>query len=562
MLNPESAQISKESRGTECRTSSPASERKNELPGPQANERPAAYADRIGGWYVSTVTAEHRKKNGLYLTPVAVADFMAAMHDSEKAVSRLLDPAAGAGILLCAMAEHIVRTKGASLHKIELTAYEIDRNLIPCLAATMKHLGDWCAVHGITLDARVECKDFILAQSASLEGEDLFTAGMLDSGYDVVISNPPYFKINKDDPRAAAVSSVVHGQPNIYGLFMAVGASILKEGGEFIYITPRSFASGQYFRALREKLFSLVKPDTVHVFESRTDAFNRDDILQENIIIKGTRQIEHHDGNAQVAVSSSHGVRDIDAPQSRTLHLADMLNKPSGMTLRLPVSEEESHLLETIDEWPDTLETHGLKISTGQVVPFRAAELLDMEGEVPGTHAPLLWMNHINAMRTTWPKAVKKAQYIKNEALQRRLLVENRNYVLLRRFSAKEEKRRLNAAPYLAEEFDTPLVAFENHLNYIHKPGDELKPEEAVGMAALLNSEIMNRYYRIINGNTQVNATELRVLPLPPHEQITAIGKAMLKHNGNAEAMLDSVVMRILNFPQYEQQENRETECA
>lgn len=556
MLDIESAQHTKES-GSDERYAYPTV-----IPKPQAGERPAAYADRVGSWYVSTVTAEHRKKNGLYLTPIAVADFMASMHDTGKAASKLLDPAAGAGILLCSLVERIVREESTYLRKIELTAYEIDQNLIPCLAATMKHLGDWCAGYGITLDARIEYKDFILAQSASLEGEDLLTKGMIDSGYDVVISNPPYFKINKNDPRAVAVSSVVHGQPNIYGLFMAVGASILKEGGEFIYITPRSFASGQYFKVLRGKLFSLIKPNAVHVFESRVDAFNRDNILQENIIIKGTRQTEHYNGSTQVVVSSSHGARDIDAPQSRTLYMSDILDKPKGMTLRLPVSEEESHLLETIDKWPGTLEAYGLKISTGKVVPFRATDLLDMEGDVPATHTPLLWMNHINAMHTIWPKAIKKAQYIKNEALQRKLLIENKNYVLLRRFSVKEEKRRLNAVPYLAKEFETPLIAFENHLNYIHKPGDELKPEEAIGMAALLNSEIMNRYYRIINGNTQVSATELRALPLPPHEQIIAIGKAMLKHNGNAEAMLDSVVMQILNFPQYEQQEKREAEYA
>ena len=62
--------------------------------------------------------------------------------------------------------------------------------------------------------------------------------------FDVVISNPPYFKIGKADPCATAASIVVHGQPNIYALFIAVGATLLRQGGDFITITPRSFASG------------------------------------------------------------------------------------------------------------------------------------------------------------------------------------------------------------------------------------------------------------------------------------------------------------------------------
>lgn len=532
------------------------------IPAPHLNERPTSYADRVGSRYVSTVTNEHRRKNGLYLTPVAIADFMSNLHDVRKVATRLLDPAAGAGILLCSLVELIVGKNRDRIQNINLTAYEIDADLIPYLITTMKYLENWCSERGVTLDVHIECADFVLARAASLEGKNLPSNGVTDSGYDIVISNPPYFKINKNDPRALAVSSVIHGQPNIYGLFMAVGAATLSQGGEFIYITPRSFTSGQYFRALRERLFTLIKPETVHVFESRLDAFNRDDVLQENIILKGTRQPEVCDGCTNVIISSSHGAVDIDTPRHQVLPLADLLDKSKGMVLRLPINEEAGHLLKTIDQWTGTLEKYGLKISTGQVVPFRATDLLDMSGEVPRTHTPLLWMNHINAMHTHWPKNIKKPQYIKNEAAQRKLLVENKNYVLLRRFSAKEEKRRLNAVPHLAQAFDTPMIAFENHLNYIYRPIGQLHAEEAVGLAALLNSEIMNRYYSIINGNTQVSATELRVLPLPPHKLIIAIGKTMLGYNSHVEAMLDDVVTQTLDFPKDEKQKRQEQEYA
>ena len=37
-----------------------------------------------------------------------------------------------------------------------------------------------------------------------------------------------------------------------------VAAKLLKEGGELIFITPRSFASGNYFRAFREAFFQAV----------------------------------------------------------------------------------------------------------------------------------------------------------------------------------------------------------------------------------------------------------------------------------------------------------------
>ena len=160
-------------------------------------------------------------------------------------------------------------------------------------------------------------------------------------------------------------------------------------------------------------------------------------------------------------------------------------------------------------------------------MPFRATEFLDYAGDVPTTHAPLLWMNHVHPMRAIWPNGTRKAQYIKNTAAARSLLVPNRNYVLLRRFSAKEERRRLTAAPYLARMFNSPLVGLENHLNYIHRPGGTLSEDEALGLAVLYNSSLLDTYFRCLNGNTQVSATELRAMPLPTQDVIVGLGQTV-----------------------------------
>ena len=74
---------------------------------------------------------------------------------------------------------------------------------------------------------------------------------------------------------------------------------------------------------------------------------------------------------------------------------------------------------------------------------------------MPGSHSPLLWMNHVHAMRAMWPLCRHKPEYIERSGADV-LLVPNKNYVLLRRFSAKEEARRLTAAPYFAADFAVP----------------------------------------------------------------------------------------------------------
>ncbi len=518
---------------------------------PQEGERPTVYADRVGAWYVARKSDEYRKGYGLYLTPVPAADFMAGRIHVNSAKLRILDPAAGAGILCCAAVEALV-SRAPKPDTIELVAHEVDESLVAPLRTVLDYLIEWCRTgYGVTLTVRIEATDFVMAHAEALR---LF-GGLIppqsgEQDFDIVISNPPYFKISKADPRAVAASTVVHGQPNIYALFMAVSAALLRKNGGFVFITPRSFASGPYFRQFRTIFFDVVRPTEVHVFGSRRDAFSRDEVLQENIIFSGIRQDYWHRTRTTVplAISSSRGIRDIGEPDRREIPMDAALDLTSvDKVLRLPLCDEDDDVLAIVDSWPCTLHTLGFNISTGPVVPFRTTELIGKEGKVPATHVPLLWMNHVRAMEVTWPLDRHKPEYIERSGAGA-LLVPNRNYVLMRRFSAKEEARRLTAAPYVAADFTIPEVGLENHLNYIHRPGGTLSEDEAWGLAALYNSRLLDTYFRAVNGNTQVSATELRAMPLPARETIVALGRHV-KHLSDPMEGLDALVMSLVAHP-------------
>jgi adenine-specific DNA-methyltransferase len=517
---------------------------------PGMEDRPTDHADKAGAAYAATVPADHRKNHGLYLTAVAVADFMAAQTTITGDCIRVLDPAAGAGILLCALVESLVARPKAP-RRIELVAYEIDPHLAETLSDVLSHLKGWAAERGVAISVVVTCRDFVLEHAEALRGVGGFLPLLPESNaFDMVIANPPYFKLNKADPRAQAAAGVVHGQPNIYGLFMAVGAALLRQGGELVFITPRSFASGPYFRLFRERFFECIRPDLVHVFGSRRDPFNRDAVLQENVILKGVRQ----DGwlgrkpNELMTISSSDGVADLDTSDSRAVRVDSVLDMASReKVLRLPVTVAEDDLTRLVDSWPGSLRAYGLQISTGPVVPFRATQFIDKAGEVPGSHVPLFWMNHVQPMQVTWPIGRHKPEYIKHVTDALALLVPNRNYVLLRRFSAKEEERRLVAGPYMASTGKISMIGLENHLNYVYRPGGTLTEDEAFGLAALFSSSLLDTYFRISNGNTQVGATELRTMPLPALSIINAIGR-QARALGDDLPAINAVVMQLAGF--------------
>jgi adenine-specific DNA-methyltransferase len=513
---------------------------------PRDGERPAAYADRAGRWHAICVSDRHKKEQGQYFTPLEVADFMAALCRPLGASVRVLDPGAGAGILSCALCESLAARPDRPA-RVEVVAYETDTQLACHLETCLAYAKRWLEAQRITLAFRICTDDFVISHAPALDGVPPLFAEE-ENHFDVVISNPPYFKIPKSDPRAAAAAAVVHGQPNIYALFMAVSATMLKPGGELVCITPRSYTAGPYFRLFRERFFAQMQPLSVHLFASREDAFRRDEVLQENIILRACRADRWymHTTGARLEVTVSEGAADLERAARRFIPLAEALDYESrDKVLRIPASEEDDAAVRLVHSWHGSLQAYGMEISTGPIVPFRAVPLLSRTGDVPATHAPLLWMQHVTPMRVAWPVAAAgKSQYVAVNSESLPLLVPNSHYVLLRRFSSKEQARRLIAAPFIAGMLPGAYLGLENHLNYIYRPGGALTVEEACGLAALLNSRLLDTYFRSFNGNTQVSATELRAMPLPPLDKIVEIGEMVREHTGTES--IEAAVTAIL----------------
>jgi adenine-specific DNA-methyltransferase len=126
------------------------------------------------------------------------------------------------------------------------------------------------------------------------------------------------------------------------------------------------------------------------------------------------------------------------------------------------------------------------------------------------------------------------------------LLVPQGHYVLVKRFSTKEERRRVVAAVYDPERVPSDRVAFENHLNYYHIRGSGLPVTIAKGLAAFLNSTLVDSYFRQFSGHTQVNAADLRSFRYPARDKLVAIGRRIGK-NFPDQQELDRLVGEVIN---------------
>lgn len=488
-----------------------------DLPG-----RIVASAARISDLCRAESSEESKKELGQYFTSATIAAFMAELVEVPRGRRpvRVLDPGAGTGILGIALAERLVERH----HRVHLVAVEIDER-------ASAHLERSLALARALLGDRFTF-EILRADFLDLGTPTLGVASI--DPFDVAIGNPPYFKVSPSDTRGGDA-------PNIYARFMEVTARLLARGGQMCFIVPRSFASGLYFKRFRQRFHGVMRLERAHVFESRRAAFDVDGVLQENLILSYRKAPDDH---GDVIVSSSAGADDLAARTEHVVSRDHILSASDpNAALFLPLDAADLRTMDLFRSFRHVLAHHGLEVSTGPVVPFRAEhELIREPRRIPTV--PMLWMQHVRPEGVVWPLGAefRKPEHIRASA-STKLLVPNSTYVLMRRFSAKEEARRLVAAVLHAGQLPGDSIGLENHLNFIHRPGGRLDGDEAVGLSMLLGSRLFDSYFRISSGNTQVSATELRALPLPPPEVLRRLAR---RAEGRPRDTTDSLVEGVL----------------
>lgn len=455
--------------------------------------------------FMNSMPKAKRKKYGQFFTSRKTAGFMSSLFviDYSKPILKILDAGSGTGILTCALVENL-RDKGYE-GEIIVTCYENDLNVLLTLTENLNNLK-----RAFNISYRILTDNYITSQY--LTEEDLF--GESAEEYDMVIGNPPYLKVPKDAPEALAMPEVCYGAPNLYFLFWAMGIKNLKENGELVYIIPRSWTSGAYFESFRQYLFKYCAILNMHIFESRDKVFDGESVLQETMIIKikKTKIIPDY-----IMISSSETSQFEDVHYYKVAY--DTIVAPNKYVF-IVTNEKDAAILSRVNRQKNTLDSDNLRMRTGLIVDFRTKEVL-RNCEENGTF-PLFFSHHIKNGRVTWPIG-QDGEYILTE--RDGFLQENSDYLFVKRFTSKEEKRRLQCGIYLESDYSKyKYISTQNKINYIKCDN----PETAYGLYVLMNSTLYDSYYRILNGSTQVNSTEINAMPVPSKDVIKKMGEELI----------------------------------
>jgi tRNA1(Val) A37 N6-methylase TrmN6 len=482
------------------------------------------HADQIRREVSPTISQHTKAKLGQFMTPAPVARFMASMFPpSDLKSCKLLDAGAGLGALTCAFLDRW-SNGGFAFSRVESTTHEFDDNLRQHLEST---LARYTGLNGFT--GRVVAGDFIMQTALALledPAQPKFTHAIL---------NPPYKKINNGSQHRRALSQVGIETVNLYTGFLALAIELMAQGGVVVAIVPRSFCNGTYYKPFRELLLAKTAILGIHLFDSRSKAFSDDDVLQENIIIMLERGAVQ--GPITVTTSTDDNFTDLatrEHPFERIVFPGDV-----ERFIHVPTSANPSEL-ELSDAVRFTLEEIGVRVSTGPVVDFRLKEHLRDVPEVGSV--PILYPMHFTDSGTTWPiVGGKKANAIMVNDETRGWLMPNGFYCVVRRFSSKEERRRIVARVIRPDSFPegTDALGLENHINVFNERRRGLPEELAYGLATYMNTTAVDEAFRRFSGHTQVNAGDLKTMRYPSRNMLMELGRWARQNPEAAQAVID-----------------------
>ena len=478
---------------------------------------------------------------GRLFTKKETAALMAEMTelDTAKTAYTVLDPGAGTGILSAAIVDRICR-ECPECKQIFLTCYESNPEFIPMLEDNLERIRKRARHdYGVRLYSTVYEENYVT------ESQNHYTVTLFDTvedKFDIIICNPPTELIEKGSDEALRAGGVTQVKINAAFLFARMATKHLEEGGRLTIMLPTTFASASALSSFRREMAERLALSRVHLFIGKQKNDKRATPLKKSIILSYVK------GEKPECVSVSTST-DWGKPENIAL-LAPL---PYGFvvdakdgSLTLPKSVEDTRIVKYISGFPETISSLGLKVSTGLVIDSRCEGLLFTE-PIHGC-VPLIRPVAVRGGQVRFPLPIKH-QYI--APVNGNLIQKNKNLVIIKRVPAGSDERFVNSAVYMASQLPKfRYISTHNKVNFIDTKSDtdEMSARLVFGLFALLNSTIYDRYISIVSKSKQINAKELRDLPMPPRNIIENMGMRLMNERQTTVAACDQIVNPTLHI--------------
>lgn len=441
-----------------------------------------------------SLSSAQKKQFAAYFTPKALSEHMVTVANYQG--GKLGDKGAGAGILSAiAATNYLLNNKN---QKCFISACEI----IPEVQKYLKRNYDI-----VKLQALATKNSFAYnIQDDFLKSADNILKG-IERDYDNIIINPPYFKIPANsDINHQIMDALGFRLPNIYSVFILLSLRLLKPNGSLTALVPRSFFNGAYHKPFREFIKCNYSISSITRYRSRSNLFKRDNVLQENVIIKFTNRPQE----SHITIFTCDCPSTIEK-ESMVLEQSILLDNESGIFV-LPADKEELNAYMNVRSLPIRLNDLNLSFSTGKVVEHRLKEHLNYNGEgAMYIEAKCIDTSHTTFTKKNSSRSHGNALLINN--VTAKTLIESQSIVILKRISSNSDAKRMHCTALRKKDCTTNLIALSNTVQYIY--GENVNDELAIKIAEYLSSKQIELAMRAINGTTQINSDDIKMLRFP-----------------------------------------------
>jgi adenine-specific DNA-methyltransferase len=471
----------------------------------------------VGSIYTVMLPDVLRSSLGAFYTPPPLVSRLLDLAEDagfDFAQGRAIDPACGGGAFLAPVALRMVaaaektgaspawilgqlgkRLRGAEIDPFAawMTRVLLDGALIPLCMAAGRRLPD------------------VVIVCDSLRHE-------FNGVFDLVVGNPPYGRVTLDEEMRATYARSLFGHANLYGLFTDLALRLAKPDGVVAYLTPTSFLGGQYFKELRRLLTTEANPVAFDLVADRDGVF--DDVLQETLLTTYRKGAGRPTADVSLVIPKGLNAAEVQP-------LGKVALEGSGRPWLLPRTSQDAGFMGQMSAMETRLSTLGYAVSTGPLVWNRHKNQLRPKKE-KGV-LPIIWAESVTADGFSFTADRRgHVPYILLKDKQQHL-VDTKASILVQRTTSKEQSRRLVAAVMLQSFMDGfGGAVVENHLNRIG-PASGCKPlVEPATLAAVLNTEAVDRAFRCISGSVAVSAYELNAIPLPSQEELLIVQQMLI----------------------------------
>jgi hypothetical protein len=406
----------------------------------------------------SSLSKKEKKDNGIYFTPPSCVrkniELLRKYLPGEiKEGFTILEPSCGSGEYIKALCEDDTFTMST------ITGVEINKTIFEAVKK----------LHDTNMNIRLFNSDFLKYSC--------------DSTYNLIIGNPPYFVLKKEDV-VSDYNKFYDGRPNIFILFVVKCLGMLANGGILSFVLPKSFLNCLYYDKTRKYINdNFIILDIVECSDDKYIETAQETII---IILKKPNALSSSTDVATVIDNTEYTLRILGSNYT-------IFNTKCNITIFNELYENAT-----------TLSALNFKVSVGNVVWNQCKDILtDDKNETL-----LIYSSDIanNKLEIKTYKSDEKKNYIIKPGVRRPIVVINRGY---------------GTGEY---KFNHCLIdgqreyLIENHLICVESL-EKTNSEDIINnyrkIMKSFDDKRTSRFIEVYFGNSAINTTELRnVLPI------------------------------------------------